>query len=182
MGQRTAIILQHVNKYAAKWGNSKEVNTRVFYHQWGIGRVLPSQLLAILNGSLSASDTREDFAREIKPQGCIDITNDFTEEERNKMDSITFDTPEAAGDIIRQWDNNGGLFVRIITSESGETLPVEYAYMLGAEEGGNYRRFCTGSEWMDKAGGRFADKDWRKIYDAVVNYHGAIERARGEGK
>lgn len=182
MGQRTAIILQHVNKYAAKWDKTREKQTRVFYHQWGIGRVLPSQLMSILNGMLSISDTRANFAEEIKPQGCLDFTDQFEEGDRRKMDAITFDTPELAGDIIKQCDNNGGMFVRITTDEQGDTEAVEYAYMLGYEEDGDYKHFCRAAEWMDKAGFKYADKKWRKLYDATIKYHGAIERAEGEGK
>ena len=183
MGQRTAIILQHVNKYAAKYNKTNGVETRVFYHQWGIGRILPSHLLSILNGTLSASSYRESFAEDIKPQGCLDITGEYGKEERKVMDSITFDTPEKAGDIISKADNNnGGIFVRITTDEGGKMLPVEYAYMLGYEEGGEYDRFCTAGEWMDKAGFKYTDKKFRRLYDATLKYHGAIERANGEGK
>ena len=98
MGQRTAIVLQHVNKYPVKWGRKEERTTRVFYHQWGIGRILPSQLLSILNGTLSTSPTEQRFAKFSKPTGCIDITDDYTNQKMLNM--VDFDKPKVVGKII----------------------------------------------------------------------------------
>ena len=181
MGQRTTIILQYVNKYEGKFDRTKKYNTRVFYHQWGIGRVLPSQLMAILNDTLLVSKYREDFAEQLKPAGCIDLTDEFSEV-KGMLDSVTFDRPELAGDILKECgNNNGGIFVRITVDEHGDTEAIEYAYMLGDEEGGDYRAFCTADEWIKKTGYKYVDKKWRKVYDATVNYFGAVERCKGEG-
>ena len=183
MGQRTAIILQHVNKYAAKYDKKNENNTRVFYHQWGIGRILPSQLLAILNGTISAGSYRTNFAECMKPQGCIDITEDYDESDRRKMAAITFDTPKKAGEIIKGADNNnGGIFIRITTNEDGDTEAIEYAYMLGYEEGGKYTKFCTAEEWMNKTGFEYIDNGFKAYYYQVLTYFKAEERANGEAK
>lgn len=175
MGQRTAIILQHVNKYAAKYYKTQETNTRVFYHRWGIGRVLPSQLISILNGTLSKSSLYDDFSNCIKPQGCSDITEYV---EKIDLNALNFDTPQLVGDVLRECDNNnGGIFIRVTTDENGNLELIEYAYMLGYEEGGDYKAFCTSSEWMDKTGYGRIDKGFRKIYDATIQYFKAVERS-----
>lgn len=178
MGQRTAIILQHVNKYAAKWNKKNVVNTRVFYCQWGIGRILPSQLVAILNGTLSANIYSSDAVEVLKPQGTTDITNldNYRKSDLALLDKLDFENPEHVGCIISNaCNNNGGIFVRLTTDEGGDLSGVEYAYMLGSEEGGDYKSFCTEEEWMAKAGYKYIDKAFRKIYGATLKYFGAKE-------
>lgn len=172
MGQRTAIILQHVNncKWAARNG---KVNTRVFYHQWGIGRILPSQLVSILNGILSASSYDENLAQKLMPQGCLDITSEY---EMDALNSLDFKKPQLVGDMIKNANNNnGGIFVRITTDEHGEIGGIEYAYMLGNEEGGKYKKFCTSKQWFEKVGGKYVDEDFLTYYNAIINYFGAKE-------
>lgn len=179
MGQRTAIILQHVNKYAAKFDRNKKVSTRVFYNSWGIGRVLPSQLLVILNGTLSAGSYCEGFAKTMKPCGCRDITEDYEKEDRLKMNGLDFSNPEGVGDIINKADNNnGGIFIRITTGETGDTESIEYAYMLGHEnEGGKYKSFVTFEEWAKKNyGDEYIDEDFLNIYKSTIKYFGAVEK------
>ena len=176
MGQRTAIVLQHVNQYPVKWGRKEEKTTRVFYHQWGIGRVLPSQLLSILNGTLSTSPTADYFSKYSCPTGCLDITTEYGR--RKILDKVDFDSPEVVGEIISNADNNnGGIFIRVTETEERETI-IEYAYMLGGEtEGGNYKEFCTFEEWCNENYGKeYIDKKFLKIYKDTLKYFGAIEK------
>ena len=176
MGQRTAIVLQHINKYPVKWGRKEEKTTRVFYHQWGIGRVLPSQLLSILNGTLSTSPTADYFIKFIMPTGCMDITENYARQKA--LDKVDFDKPKVVGKIIAEAsNNNGGIFVRITGTEDYKTI-IEYAYMLGGEnEGGNYKEFCTFEEWCNENYGKeYIDKKFLKIYKDTLKYFGAIEK------
>jgi len=177
MGQRTAIILQVRNKYTAKYNVNKGTETRVFYHQCGIGRVLPSQLISILNGTLSVPYYRDGVAKQLRPQGCSDITDDFNDKERSELDTLTFDTPQKVGEYLNKCDNNnGGLFVRITINEKCEKESIEYAYILGYEEGGDYSRFCSGREWMEKTGFGSIDAGFMTIYENTLQYFGAHER------
>ena len=171
MGQRTCLIVQKHDK------ESDKRQTRVFYCGWGIGRILPSQLIAILNGTLSTRPYSEDFIKSLKPQGTQDIAEHYTEEQLSDAD---FDKPILVGNIIEDADNNnGGLFVKITaTGKMGEDIElIEYAYMLGHEEGGDYKQFCTAEDWFEKVGGEYIDDDFRAIYDATLRYFEAKEHA-----
>lgn len=185
MGQRTAIIVQHVNNYKYCDEQGKKY-TRVFYHQWGIGRILPSQLMSVINATLSV-DTYfgyGDCVAKMKPQGTIDCVADewFDEKELKTLDKVSFDNPKAVGDILkRTGNNNGGIFVKLTTGEDGSISDIEYAYMLGYEEGGDYKSFCTEEEWMSHFP-KYCDKKFKKLYTQMLAYHGAIERANGEEK
>lgn len=174
MGQRTAIVLQHINKYPVKWGRQEERTTRVFYHQWGIGRVLPSQLLSILNGTLSTSPASSLFAKQTVPTGCRDITSEYSQQKI--LDKVDFDKPQIVGKIICNADNNnGGIFVRVTETENDETI-IEYAYMNGGDHGGKYDKFCTFEEWCaDNYGNEYIDKAFLKIYNNTLKYFNAKE-------
>ena len=176
MAQRVAIVFQHVNNYLKKEWEPEKVETRVFYHPWGIGRVLPTLLVGILNGTITGHPERDNFADEITPNGCADITSQYGDK---YFDLVGFDDPEAVGQIIKEADNNnGGLYIRVTESKEGETT-VEYAYMLGREEGGNYDRFCTFNEWKDKAGLPYTDRSFLEYYHHAITYFGAVEKASG---
>ncbi len=181
MGQRTAIILQHVNNWRFADKNEQK-QTRVFYHQWGIGRILPSHLMAIVNGLLSVSYTDSDTVKKLQPQGTLDITDDcYDPVEQALFDELDFDHPEYVGEIIQQADNNnGGAFVRITTDKDGNNL-IEFAFMLGSEEGGDYKHFCTLWEWMDKVdpNKRCCDQVFRDLLFNTLTYHKAFDRSKG---
>lgn len=181
MGQRTAIILQVRNKNIAKYDRNKEFSTRVFYCGWGIGRIMPSQLISILNGLLTVTIYSQDSAKWLKPQGCEDITDDYSEQ-MGVLNSINFDRPALVGEILQLADNNdGGLFVRItLDGELGRVSEIEYAYMLGFEEDGDYKRFCSSEEWFAKAGLGCIDDGFMEIYEKTLRYHNAVERKDGE--
>lgn len=173
MGQRTAIVLRHENNYLRKFTNVKTSTTRVFYHQWGIGRILPSQLMAILNGTLSDDPKETYFPLRICPPGCIDVTHDY-ERGENILDEVDFDKPEIVGEIIQEADNNnGGIFIKITITEEGEKI-IEYAYMLGSLHG-NYDKFCTFEEWMKYEGKGYIDKKFLTLYNKTINYFKAKE-------
>lgn len=183
MGQRTAIIVQHVNnwKYADK---NEQKQTRVFYHGWGIGRILPSQLVAVVNGTLLVSTTQSDAVMQLKPAGTRDITDEsYDPVEQALFDELDFDHPEYVGEIIQQADNNnGGAFVRITIDEQGDLSKIEFAFMLGYEEEGDYKHFCTISEWMDKVDPekRYCDQDFRNMLYEILLYHKCKDRSKGE--
>ena len=167
MGQRTVIIVQHHDKRE----NKKQ--TSVFYHQWGVGRILPSQLVSVLNGTLSASEWRPDYVKTLKPQGTLDITEEYKPTE---LEALDFGNAKAVGDIMKAADNNnGGLFVRVTTSMDEDTK-IEYAYMLGSENGSTYKRFCTAEKWFEKNGGPYVDDNFKAYYNQVVNYFEAKDR------
>ena len=184
MGQRTAIIVQHVNNF--KYADIKDrLKTRVFYHSWGIGRILPSHLLAVVNGTLSVSMYQEGSIDQLKPQGTSDITDNYDPVEQALFDELDFDHPDYVGDIIKAADNNnGGVFVRITTNEAGDNDKIEFAFMLGYEEDGDYKTFCTAMEWMDKVDPekRFCNEDFTEMFFRTLLYHKAIDRSKGEAK
>lgn len=172
MGQRTAIIVQHVDDEIGK------KTTRVFFNQWGIGRIMPSNFMGILNATISCTFFRNDnYVNELIPNGCHDITDDYAEDERSMLDSLDFSNPENVGKIVKSaCNNNGGIFVRITTETQLKDYAkkIEYAYMLGREEGGDYKKFCTEKEWMNKFK-NYIDDDFMKLYDDTIRYFGAKE-------
>lgn len=184
MGQRTAIIVQHVNNYKYADKNERK-QTRVFYHNWGIGRILPSHLMAIANGILSVSTYRMDVVEKLKPQGTVDITEQYDPVEQALFDELDFDHPEYVGDILKLADNNnGGVFVRITTNEEGDNDLIEFAFMLGHEEDGDYKTFCTSIEWMNKVDPekRHCNQDFIDLFLRTLLYHKAVDRSKGEPK
>ena len=170
MGQRTNIILQHINK------EEKKTTTRVFYCQWGIGRILPSQLVSILNATLTCSSYWSDFAAQLKPQGTLDVTDEWYTEKAEKalLESLDFSKPEDVGRVMKDGNNNGGIFVRIQTGKFGKETEIEYAYMLGCEEDGNYKSFCTAEKWMSHHP-RYIDDGFKDYYKRTLDYYGAKE-------
>ena len=167
MGQRTAIVL----KYKSKNG---ENHTRVFYHQWGIGRITPCHIMSIMYATMSANSYSKDFPSCLKPAGMYDNTECFEGEEKELLEKASFETPEIVGNIIKNIDNNnGGAYLEITEgSEIGE-LHFRYAFMLGYEEGGDYKSFVTAKEWMKKTGETFVDEDFLKLFDDTMNYFDA---------
>ena len=172
MGQRTAIILQHRNI------EDKTTNTKAFYCQWGIGRIMPSQLISILNGTLSVRCSRPDFIEALRPQGTR-----LCEQPINKGDlwnNLDFEEPQEIGNVIQSLDNNnGGIFLRI-TTDKYDIQKIEYAYMLGYAEGGKYKKFCTEEAWLEKAGEHYIDADFKAYYNAIIKYFGAKEYKQKE--
>lgn len=167
MGQRTAIVLQHVNKW------NETINTRVFYHQLGIGRILPAQFMSILHGTLSADAFGEHFVKNLLPQGCDDITSEY---EQKDLNSASFESPEIVGKIIEDANNNnGGIFIRTTFGKECCIESIEYAYMLGYEEGGDYKSFCTQEEWMEKNCSTCIDDEFKEMYYKTLAYYGAQE-------
>lgn len=149
-------------------------NTRVFYCQWGIGRIMPSQFASLLNGTLSTSPYNDDYLERLKPQGVCDITQKFSEV-IGALNSLTFENAESFGQVLKYVDNNnGGIFVQI-TTDNYKVKGITYAYMLEYEEGGDYREFCKEATWFRKAGGRFIDKGFKAYYKAITKYFCARE-------
>lgn len=173
MGQRTAIILQHLDK-------REKTDTRVFYCGWGIGRIMPSQFMGILYGTLTARPYSNDYLDMLKPIGTFDITEDYSEENRKAMNDLDFCDPEAIGNMLPD-NNNGGIFVRITTDEQWEVESIQYAYMLGYETKSKkhdrpYKKFCSEQEWMEENGGeKYIDKRFLDLYKKTIMYFEAKE-------
>jgi hypothetical protein len=166
MGQRTAIILQH-----AKEDGTKE--TRVFYNQWGTGRITPSNVLSILYGILSVGYLSSANMKNLCPSGMLDDTDDH---DQNGLNTLDFSTPEKIGKVLRdESNNNGGVFIRVTSENYGTCYKTKFAFMLGHEEGGDYKSFCTSDEWMSKAGARSCDEEFRKLFNDTLDYFGAVE-------
>ena len=180
MGQITAIIVQR------KAENIEKNETRVFYCQWGIGKIMPSQLLSIFNGSLTVSWCAKDVVEKLKPQGTSDITEDVVcANQEDMLNRLDFNHPELFGEIIKNQSNdNGGIFIRFTTGGTYdiEISSVEYAYMLGKEENGDYKHFCTGEEWMEKVDPehRYIDRKFKEMYKHTLAYYEAKDRSTGE--
>ena len=150
--------------------------TSVFYHQWGVGRILPSQLVSVLNGTLSACEWRPDYVKTLKPPGTLDITEEYKPAE---LEALDFGNAKAVGDIMKAADNNnGGLFVRITTDgQIGQEFDsIEYAYMCGEDTKGNYKSFCSTDEWFKKNGYDYIDDEFKEYYTQVVAYFEAKDR------
>lgn len=176
MGQRTAIILQ-VDRRLAKDNETKR-DTQVFYHQWGIGRILPSQLLSMLYATMSISMAyKEESAELVKPQGCANITQEY---EKATLNALDFTKPQEVGEVLRAaGNNNGGIFVRITSSvndEYEETTKVEYAFMLGGEDGGEYNEFVCVDDWLNTFGD-YIDDTFRNIFYQTLEYFNAVDMA-----
>lgn len=176
MGQRTAIILQVDRKLAND--NETKRDTQVFYHQWGYGRVLPSQLLSMLYATMSISMAyNEESAELVKPQGCANITQEYEEATLNALD---FTKPQEVGEMLQKADNNnGGVFVRITSSMNEayeETNKVEYAFMLGSDDGGEYNEFVCADDWLNTFGD-YIDDTFRDIFYQTLEYFDAMDMA-----
>ena len=169
MGQRTCIIVQKHEKT----NTGTNIETRVFYELWGTGRIMPSGLMGILLGTLGRYVAKSGFLQELRPCDTDDITDCYEMDELNALD---FNAPEVIGEVIRNDgdNNNGGIFIRFTIGDY-EMKSIEYAYMLGREEKGDYKSFCSEKEWMDKAGGPVVDHDFKTLYRQTISYCGAKE-------
>lgn len=171
MGQRTTIILQHIIRKEGEL-SSDAVDTRVFYEQWGIGRITPTELMTIVQSTITGRPGRYGYAELSKPVGMYDNTPDY---DTTRLNSLDFTRPEDVGRVmLEEGNNNGGVFVRIVNDRYGHVESIEYAYMKGSEEGGDYTQWCTEDEWM-KAFDRYCDFNFYKMYRQVMGYFGAKE-------
>lgn len=178
MGQRTAIIVQMVDEKQKK-------DTRVFYCHWGNGRILPSKLMSAIIFTLSGDPHEHGWLDEIRPQGTSDITKCYNAKDIELMSRLDFAKPELVGHIIKGADNNnGGIFLRIVTqNDPGHPFAsIEYAYMLGDEEGGDYKRFCSEDEWFQRAGKHYIDDNFKTLYHKTLAYFDAKEHKSEDEK
>ena len=173
MGQRTAIVLKvdYKNEYTT---GEKQTSTAVFYHQWGIGRILLSQVAMILNGIVSTHMDWKDAAHRLKPAGTDDVFDEESEKEKKMLSAVSFDDPESVGKVLRYNDNNnGGCFIHIeyiYTKKHEEQIDVKYAFMLGREEDGDYKSFCSKQTFVEKVGMGYVDEKFLKILDSTLEY------------
>lgn len=178
MGQQVIIVLQRVDHSAHKLVlHGKEKETRIFYNGWGFGRILPAMLLQILHATMCGA-TEKSWTADAMPTGCMDLTEDYAAQ-MAALDMLDFDKPKAFGEILKnEGNNNGGIFVRVTLGKDYERK-IEYAYMLGEEEGGDYTVFCPESVWLGNFPD-YIDEAFRAVYEGTVKYYGAVQRNEGE--
>lgn len=177
MGQRTNIILQ-VRYRDQKW-NESFTETRIFHCQWGIGRILPKNVMSILHNMQSADIYRKGAAARLCPSGLWDATDEW-EMKQDDLNALSFDNPKAVGAVMYTANNNGGIFLRLTETVDKEkierTTTVEYAFMLGYEEGGDYKKFVTKEKFLEKQG-RYIDDDFLKMLNMTFDYYEAKDMA-----
>jgi len=168
MGQRTTIIVQ------LKSEHQKRVETRVYHDQWGYGRIAPAKAMGVMLGTVGLSIGCSDFMDCVVPMGVSDVTKEFAEQ-MGVLNSIGFDRPELAGEIMQAaGNNNGGVLIRISEVEHWQKH-IEYAFMLGHEEGGDYRRWCSFEQWC-MAFPECCEASFRPVWYAVTGYLGAEDK------
>lgn len=176
MGQRTKIILQV--RFNEKNLNRTINETRVFYCQWGIGRILPKNVMSILHNVQSADLWVKGAAKRLCPSGLWDATDEW-ELKQDDLNALGFDNPKAVGEVMRISKNNGGIFLCIsqeLDDKYRSHTAVEYAFMLGREEGGKYTEFCTKEQFLKKQG-QYIDDDFLKMLNITLDYYEAKDMA-----
>lgn len=176
MGQRTNIILQV--RFNDKAWNKTTNETRVFYCQWGIGRILPKNVMSILHNVQSADILVEGAAKRLCPSGLSDTTDEW-ELKQDDLNALGFDNPKAVGEVMQMGNNNGGIFLRIsqeLDEEFHRHTTVEYAFMLGYEEGGKYKKFCTKEQFLKKQD-QYIDDNFLKMLNITLDYYEAKDMA-----
>lgn len=166
MGQRTCIIVQ---KHETTEQGTK-ITTKAFHEQWGLGRITPREMMTIILSTAGHSAANDDFLDVTMPGTATDGTGFF---EKERLNSLDFSNPAAIGEIMQELgNNNGGIFVRF-TTDRFDVERIEYAYMLGYEEDGDYKSFCSEDEWMGKF--RYVDERFKELYRHTLDYFGAKE-------
>ena len=147
MGQRTAILLKK------NYGNNRSTITLI-YHQWGIGKVMPSLLLQEVLRYVYPLNRRHSYI--YKDDGMpIDVFFTFeplSNEESNYITNKLVKTDDPNEDIwnpqvrVRygnRTDNNNGLMLVEVTQKYdkdgdpenyGDSLEIKYGFALGSEE------------------------------------------------
>lgn len=177
MGQRTTIILKYEHK-DAKYPEQNFTAVKVYYHQWGIGRGVPTQIMAILNNHICNSIYDEGGLKYLQPQGTYDMTPELLKDKECEplLQQVGFDHPEIIGQVMgRCGNNNGGAYIHIVRrwdkKDRDETFNIKYAFMVGK----NRKHFCTKRKWLKEEGGEYVDEDFRKLFDDTLKYWGAKE-------
>ena len=174
MGQRTAIVLIY-ERDVCSLGLSF-CTTRVFYNQWGIGRVMPASVMQILNGLACDLPGTARRVEGLCPTWSIDDTdNKCYSQNPIILERVGFDSPESFGTILRDFEsnNNGGVLIHVKVKYDENfkvDVSIRYAFMLGYEEGGDYKSFCSKETYLEEVGGRFVDEKFRKMFDATLAY------------
>lgn len=184
MGQRTQIILQRVNKQGEK-------STQVYFMQWGIGRMMFLHLISLAQADFFRKSWGEsaDFFKamqlnHLEDTELLDLNEHYGGEDLTKirelLDNCDFDNPkEGAGVVFGKEfaNNNGGVFVRATEYENEIKMSktrLEYAFMLGYEEGGEYDRWCSADEYA--ASNRHCDEQFMAGFHGLMNHFGAIDK------
>lgn len=174
MGQRTTIILKYEHK-DAKYPHRSFTEVKVYYHQWGIGRGVPSQMMAILNNHICNRIYDKEGLKYLQPQGTLDETPDLLQDREYAawLEQVGFDKPEIIGQIMLACgNNNGGVYMHIVRTwdeERDESFDIKYAFMIGDDR----EHFCTKEKWIEEEGMGYVDKKFRKLFEDTLKYWGA---------
>ena len=165
MGQRTATLVSYIDE--------KGKHNKVYYNQWGIGRV---QLNAFMGSFLS----------QLGKEG-LDLDgacNMRLETGLKGVENTDFTDIKVVANIISQMDNNNGGVVIICHDEEPRKAHCEIGFVLGSEETITYdsireeyvhteplySRFVPFDEWAEKVGGSFVDESYKAMFRAFCTH------------
>jgi hypothetical protein len=185
MGMRTAIILKYEYRNE-RWPNMNFTAVKVYYHQWGIGRGVLSQMMAIMNNHICNSIDCQEHLKYLQPQGTLDLTPNLLQSEvcAALIEQVGFDHPYIIGKIMQACDNNdGGVYMHIVQNndKSYNTIyDIKYAFMTGTSV--DRGKFVRKETWIKKEGGEYVDTDFRKLFEDTLKYWCASEYKQSKHK
>ena len=178
MGQRTTTILKY--EFMDEHRPSDNFTAvKVYYHQWGIGRGVPAQMMGILNNQICNSIWEEEGLKYLQPAGTDDETPDLLQQKEYAvlLDEVGFERPDIIGKIMLACgNNNGGVYmhlVRKMNEKLDTTYDIKYAFLTGdsVEKG----KFVTKEEWLKVEGFEYVDKKFRQLFEDTMDYWGAVD-------
>ena len=182
MGQRTCMIVRqrNYNKYQDKW----EVSTYVFHEQWGIGKCLPHDVLALFmyasrTAGLDLIDKRSIGNTSIRFSKAWNCTSDYGETYEQTQEMLSCwdfrDIKQIKDFIDKHHDNNnGGVYIEI-TVPDYDHYRIDYAFFSGYEEE-KKGKYCdkglTYKQWMNNWK-EYKNKTFDKVWKSVCEWTGA---------
>ena len=165
MGQRTATLVSYIDE--------KGKHNKVYYNQWGIGRV---QLNAFIGSFLSQLGKWG-----LDLEGACHMR---LEEGLEGVENADFTDIKAVANIIRQMDNNNGAVVIICHDVEPREATCEIGFVLGSEETTKYdlvrkeyitteplySRFVSFDEWAEKVGGEYVNASYKAMFRAFCTH------------
>ena len=182
MGQRTCMIVRqrNYNKYNNTWSDY----IYVFHEQWGIGKCLPSDCLALfLDANRKAGTDLIGYRAELntavaygKAWNCTgDYGADFATTQE-MLKSYDFRDIKQIKDFIDHHhdNNNGGVYIEI-TCPNYDCQRINYAFFSGCEEE-KKGKYCdkglTYKQWMNNWK-EYKNKDFDKMWAMVCKWSNA---------
>ena len=191
MGQRTCMIVRQriYNKYDKKWST----NTYVFHEQWGIGKCLPTDCLALFldayrKNGLDLISTNEEnnsavaYGKAWNDTGYYLDASDLGKAWLNEYD---FRDITKIKEFIDKYhdNNNGGVYVEITTPDY-ENSRINYAFFSGDEEE-KKGKYCdkglTYKQWMNNWK-EYKVKDFDTVWNATCKLCGVEPFKNNNGK